>query len=592
VAAVEQRPSDPFAVPSGTTLRFALLVLTTTVLVMSYVSGRVGPLLAGGDASHREVAAYRACWDRYYREMDGLRSADDPSTVCGADPRIVDLWVPVSAVLVFWLLVFTVYWLLPAWRIRRRRYVPLPDELPEVTASVETLRRSVHTEPVSWYAQPLDSRVSALAFGRWGRRHIVLSGGLLALHGSQPETFRAVLLHELAHLRNRDVDISFLTIAIGRVALPMLLLDLPTGIGWPLIWGGGIGSLVAGAAESLQLLCLLLVIPLSRRAVLRSREFYADARAQQWSTSPGALRALFDTPVTRRSVTGTLMRVHPSAPQRRAMLDDPSPLFRSGFWELFAVGSVLGSLHSQITSTFVLNSALAAGAYVVLHFLAAAITGVLAGAVVGFLAVRVNEGFAPRGRSRLLRTPAWGLGCGLALGGGVVDTDTAFALATTGQIGVGFLPWAALLALAAHLSARWMSGTLRPWQQSLPNRRRPALTLCALAAAVGLLFACVLAWLMPLMTTEAVMASLMGPHTPELVAFALGAASLAGAMAPYLMCAATLAALLPLLGRALADDVYPGARLDLRHTLNTGVRWGLWLAAVMALFAFAELDPG
>ncbi|MEU8352867.1 M48 family metalloprotease, partial [Streptomyces sp. NPDC048845] len=200
----------------------------------------------------------------------------------------------------FWLLVFLVYWLLPVRRIRRRRYVPLGDDLPGLQQTLRALRRKAGAERVNWLAQPLDPRVSALAFGRWRRRYIVLSGGLLALRGRRPETFEAVVLHELAHIRNRDVDISFLTIAAGRVGLPALVLAVPAGVGWPLLWGIGTGSLAAGIALSLQALSLLVVVPLSRRAVLRSREFYADARAQRWSTSPDALRTLFESRGGRR----------------------------------------------------------------------------------------------------------------------------------------------------------------------------------------------------------------------------------------------------------------------------------------------------
>ncbi|MBZ2410380.1 hypothetical protein ACWHAO_05920 [Streptomyces albidoflavus] len=45
--------------------------------------------------------------------------------LCGTDPRQVDLWVPLTGLLVFWLVVLAVYWLLPAWRVRRRRYALL-----------------------------------------------------------------------------------------------------------------------------------------------------------------------------------------------------------------------------------------------------------------------------------------------------------------------------------------------------------------------------------------------------------------------------------------------------------------------------------
>ncbi|MGW6686388.1 M48 family metallopeptidase [Streptomyces sp. NPDC054961] len=581
---VPDRLRDPFAVPSGTTLRFVLLVLSTTAVMMSFAASRFGHVEKGVE---RRFAEYEACWERDNGSASGFPAAGRPPVeeVCGADPRLVELWVPVTAALVFWLLILAVYWFLPAWRIRRRRFVPLGPELGDAHRMVEALRIRGGVEPVHWYVQPLDPRVSALAFGRWRRRCIVLSGGLTALRARRPETFEAVVLHELAHVRNRDIDVSFLTIVTARVGLPVLLLTLPSGILWELVWGlGGAGARAQGLANSLGTLCLVLVMPLARRAVLRSREFYADARAWQWSTSPLALRALFDEPEPRRRVMRGLLRVHPTARRRRAMFDDTGPLFRSGFWESCAVGCVAGALHSELGSAYVLNSALGARAGAAEDALALAVTGTLLGAVVVFVALRFDEGF-PGARPRVLWVPAWGLACGLALGGGVVDPGTMFTLASTGQSGAGFLLWTAVLASAAYVAMRWMSGALRPWRHAIRLRKRRGTAWCVLIAVVGALFACVLHWLMELMIAEALMSTVLGPGTPEAVSFVLGAAMHAVAMAPYLLCATLLAAVLPLLGQALIVGPEGRASLELRRTAVTGVRWGVWLMAVTTVLA-------
>ncbi|MFK0258318.1 M48 family metalloprotease [Streptomyces sp. NPDC090445] len=56
----------------------------------------------------------------------------------------------------------------------------------------------------------LDGSVNGLTFGRAGKRYVMLSRGLITLHRTDPEALRAIVLHELAHLRNRDVDIAYL----------------------------------------------------------------------------------------------------------------------------------------------------------------------------------------------------------------------------------------------------------------------------------------------------------------------------------------------------------------------------------------------
>jgi len=64
--------------------------------------------------------------------------------------------------------------------------------------------------------EPLNPAKTGLAFGRVRRRYIALSGGLMTQFYTDQPAFRAVLLHELAHLRNGDVDKTYLTLAIWR----------------------------------------------------------------------------------------------------------------------------------------------------------------------------------------------------------------------------------------------------------------------------------------------------------------------------------------------------------------------------------------
>ncbi|MGW9674134.1 M48 family metalloprotease [Streptomyces koyangensis] len=574
------RLRDPFAVPSGTTTRFALLVVTTSTVIMHFVGSRLGPV--PGDVKER-YARYAACWEEQNRGSTGLPSPNGPSAVelCGADPRQVDLWVPLTGLLVFWLVVLAVYWLLPAWRVRRRRYALLGEESAAVTRALEALRQRTGCEPVHWYAQSLDVRVSALAFGRRGHRCVVLSGGLLALRNRRPETFEAVVLHELAHVRNRDIDLSFLTIISARVSLPVLVLTVASGVLWEHLHGlGGTGSLAAGLSNSLKGLCLVVAMPLTRRAVLRSREYYADARARQWAGSPAALRALLEVKENRRRLPGRLLRVHPTARQRRDMLDDPEPLFRSGFWELLAAGCVLGALYTDLATTFVLNSALGPGAETAREVLALGTLGTLLAVVVAFFTLRLQEGF-PGGRPGLLGAPVWGLACGIALGGGVANPGVTFALASVGQVGAGLLPWTALLALGGYAAVRWTAAAL-PWWRPVLRGPHARAAWCVLPVAAGALFGCVLVWLMELMVTQALMSTLLGGHAPELVSFLLGAASDAVVRSPFLLCAALLAALIPLLGQA-APPGARAARQALGRTVAGALRAGLWLAAALAL---------
>src|SRR5262249_56113988 len=55
---------------------------------------------------------------------------------------------------------------------------------------------------------------TGLAFGLPGRRFVAISGGLATKLWTDPGVFRAVVLHELAHLRNGDVDKTYATVAV------------------------------------------------------------------------------------------------------------------------------------------------------------------------------------------------------------------------------------------------------------------------------------------------------------------------------------------------------------------------------------------
>ena len=81
-----------------------------------------------------------------------------------------------------------------------------------------------------------------MAFGLPWRRYVRLNAGLVVLRGQDPDGFRATIRHELAHLSNRDVDLTFATVAIWRAftvvaLLPFLVFALqPSLLSDPMHW--------------------------------------------------------------------------------------------------------------------------------------------------------------------------------------------------------------------------------------------------------------------------------------------------------------------------------------------------------------------
>src|SRR5205814_1224485 len=115
-----------------------------------------------------------------------------------------------------------------------------------------------------------DLDANGLAFGRPGRMYVYLSNGLITKALREPDAFEAVLLHELAHVRNGDVSKTYFT----RASLYAFLgTSIP-----PLVY-----IVYASLSSSLPVigstLVLGMIVYFIRLSVLRAREYYADLSA-------------------------------------------------------------------------------------------------------------------------------------------------------------------------------------------------------------------------------------------------------------------------------------------------------------------------
>ncbi|MFJ8584048.1 M48 family metalloprotease [Streptomyces sp. NPDC093595] len=272
---------NPFAVTSGTALRFGLLVLAMSGAATTLGRSYVGWLPLGpGDI---DPQGFRDCVFRILDDTVAGRPVPPGTWAerCGGWSASSSALLSLVPLVLFWTATFALYWVRPAARIRQRGLRPFPaGRLPGLAAELAALRTLAEVrEDITYVVDLLDPGVTGLAFGRRGRRYVMLSRGLLHLYDTDPTAFRAVVLHELAHLRNRDVDIAFLTDSAWRIYLPALLL--------PGIVGAPLTPLIAPSASgpasfyllgAWQSVLLGVVIPLARKSVLRSRELHADAR--------------------------------------------------------------------------------------------------------------------------------------------------------------------------------------------------------------------------------------------------------------------------------------------------------------------------
>jgi Zn-dependent protease with chaperone function len=333
---------DPFIFPSDTSLRFVILntfVLGWTALLAASVASQV--IL---DAKAQAAAV--ACGERLFSTLGMLhmirigldellpdgRFADCLASFPGAARfTIVNLLI-VMAVAV------AAYYTHHLWIIRRHRLVPLPAEaMPELTVALEELRhRAGLARPVHFFWNPLASH-GVRAFG--GLRHpcIALSGGLVAEFAHDRRRFTAIVLHELAHHRNRDVAKTFSALAIFWSFLFAAVTPYAVTEALRLSRTWDISSGVWG---SVRLALIVGIVYLTRNALLRARELYADARVAGWIPPAAILEAMHEraAAMDRQRWPPAVADVHPSLRQRRRALEQPSSLLQASGWDAFGTG--------------------------------------------------------------------------------------------------------------------------------------------------------------------------------------------------------------------------------------------------------------
>ncbi|MFJ5546435.1 M48 family metalloprotease [Streptomyces sp. NPDC093225] len=316
-------------------------------------------LAAGVDPGHTSQAnylplshpAYRLCIDAYVGPWKLLGSP----------------LVATAAVLV---LGVVVHLLFPTWKRYRTRTVPLDEA--ELIAWLSTLaaRCGLPRTPAFVVDQAAPFSANAVAFGRSGWYTIRLDLGLVTLYRTDRQAFEATLLHEYAHLRNRDVDLTYLTLALWRVFLVCVVVPFVVVVGWRLVPAVLTPAFPspppAPLVRDLGLAAAMVVLMhLTTAELLRAREIHADLGAVAHGADPGYWARARDrrAPVRRRGpVAATdravraLLRTHPSWEARVAALADAAAPVAVRPQQLVLTGISVVVLGYLLTFTHGLNT--------------------------------------------------------------------------------------------------------------------------------------------------------------------------------------------------------------------------------------------
>jgi Zn-dependent protease with chaperone function len=316
---------NPFAFPSDTTFRFALLVAAVfgaTLYVWDWIWIVVGS---------NKVAVARAALDCLDLNQQGL-SASSTFNGCVKGVYRDSTWWMLGGVGLVLLVAAVLLLVWPIVKERRGRYAPIDaEDAPEVLATLAQLsvEAGLPREP-RWVWNPLRRDATGVAFGYPGRYTVGITGGLVIEHTTDPAAFRAVVRHELAHIRNRDVGITYATLAFWYAFLLAAVLPFALTL---------LDERRVALSVSWRLLALAALVYLTRNAVLRSREIYADVRASVADGPDGALgRVVAALPAEAEGPPKNLLALHPSPNERVTALRDTQPLFGLGPLAAFAAG--------------------------------------------------------------------------------------------------------------------------------------------------------------------------------------------------------------------------------------------------------------
>jgi hypothetical protein len=281
------------------------------------------------------------------------------------------VWLPYLATALLLVMAILLYLLLPHWKARAGRVVPLERADPDgsLRAALTGLAdRSGLSNPPRFVVDLAAHSADALVFGRFGRYTVRMDMPLVVAFGVDRPAFEATVLHEFAHIRNKDVDITYLTVAIWRLFLFGVLMPFAVREGWliasgalshthPLYWSGHAPDLVRDLALSAFIVALVYLVMAD---ILRSREIYADIDAVRQQAD----RTLWTRhiPVTPRDrgrsramrAVRSAVRTHPDWRMRVAALADPSALFTVHAQSMFLTGAtaeVLGYFLSHTPGT-------------------------------------------------------------------------------------------------------------------------------------------------------------------------------------------------------------------------------------------------
>ncbi|WP_410592731.1 M48 family metalloprotease [Amycolatopsis sp. lyj-23] len=225
-------------------------------------------------------------------------------------------------------------------RLRKRRLAGVPPSdlgrlTQRFTVLCDSLGLAERRQPRLVLAPPATGVRDPFTTGLPGARPWVVVPHAYAY--AHRAAFDAVVLHELGHVRARDVRWAAAAWWAGWLTLPALVLALLPILDVPAtMWTFYGGSLVVAAVTAVSLLVV-------RAALLRRRELAADRHAADATGDPDTMAVVLHPPSDRTSWIHRVFATHPSASDRLV------PDSRDGHWDGGFVYTAVAGVVAMLT---------------------------------------------------------------------------------------------------------------------------------------------------------------------------------------------------------------------------------------------------
>ncbi len=328
--------------------------------------------------------------------------------------------------LLFWMIVLPLrdFFRNPAQQIRQERMTGALPRFPVLAQTVNEVAEEVaHVKPPRLL---ISLREGAFTFGTWTRRYIAMAEStarraeldLRSASRAAQARARALILHELAHFAHRDVWIAYLTRSLLRVAIVFFFLDWLVVSTTPWLYASVVSLFDLARLYPPELVRALFqfepavmdallnprqippvvvlryllfqftghlplvigsvaLLMFYWRALLRTREIYADLRVQQWQKSAEPLWQVLQRETAWQTVRATargwravleswgrrwisvnplglrgILSAHPSRETRRRCLESPHRIHGSDGAIAWTAGGAVVLLNVTLASLF------------------------------------------------------------------------------------------------------------------------------------------------------------------------------------------------------------------------------------------------